>query len=61
MQRKTAFSFLHFSDEETSLLRKQGNVTHETYADEINKIYPGDTYKPANYLKEVQTFLEYKP
>ena len=53
--------FFKLSDAETAILRKQGDATHQKYAEEINKIYPGDTYKQENYLKEVQDFLEYKP
>ncbi|MFH2067824.1 MAG: TRAP transporter substrate-binding protein [Pseudomonadota bacterium] len=58
--KENGIQFFMLSDEETDLLRKQGNATHEKYADEINKNYPGDTYKPGSYLKEVQTFLGYQ-
>jgi hypothetical protein len=43
------------------VLKRQGNAVHEKYAAEINKLYPSDTYRPANYLKEVQDFIGYKP
>ena len=42
------------------ILRKQGNAVHEKYADEINKLYEGDTYRPDNFLKEVQDYVGYK-
>jgi hypothetical protein len=42
-------------------LRKKSNSVHEKFAADINKLYPGDTYKPANYLKEIQDLMGYKP
>jgi TRAP-type C4-dicarboxylate transport system substrate-binding protein len=42
-------------------MRKKGDAVHTQYAPEINKLYPGDTYKPADYLKEVQTLVGYQP
>jgi TRAP-type C4-dicarboxylate transport system substrate-binding protein len=53
--------FFKLSDEEMALLRKQGNATHEKYAEEINKLYDSDTYRPENYLKEVQEYIGYSP
>jgi TRAP-type C4-dicarboxylate transport system substrate-binding protein len=47
--------------EEMAILRKQGNGVHEKYADEINKLYKGDTYRSDNFLKEVQDYVGYKP
>ena len=47
--------------EEMATLRKLGDAVHKKYAPEINKLYPGDTYKPANYLEEVQGYIGYKP
>mgnify|MGYP003572026253 FL=1 len=46
---------------EMDILRKQGNGVHEKYADEINQLYKGDTYRPKNFLKEVQDSVGYKP
>ena len=46
---------------EMDILRKQGNGVHEKYADEINQLYKGDTYRPKNFLKEVQDCVGYKP
>ena len=34
---------------------------HKKFADEINKLYKSDKYRPANYLKEVQKYMGYKP
>ncbi|RPJ15384.1 MAG: C4-dicarboxylate ABC transporter substrate-binding protein, partial [Desulfobacteraceae bacterium] len=53
--------FFKLSDADMATLRKQGDVAHKKYAAEINKIYPGDTYKPDNFLKEVEDFMGYKP
>jgi TRAP-type C4-dicarboxylate transport system substrate-binding protein len=41
-------------------LRKMGDPVHFKYAKEINQLYPSDTYKPQDYLKEVQDFMGYK-
>jgi len=53
--------FFRLSDSEMEILKKQGNAAHEKYADEINKIYPGDKYRFKNYLKKVQDYIGYKP
>jgi TRAP-type C4-dicarboxylate transport system substrate-binding protein len=42
-------------------LRKLGNPVHYKYSKEINQLYPTDTYKPQDFLKEVQDFMGYKP
>ncbi|MEA1968584.1 MAG: TRAP transporter substrate-binding protein [Thermodesulfobacteriota bacterium] len=52
--------FFSLSYAEKSILKKQGNKVHQKYADEINRNYPGDKYKPDNFLKEVQEYLGYK-
>ena len=39
-------------------LLEKSKGTYEKYAPEINQLYPGDTYKPKNFLKEVQDFLQ---
>ncbi|WP_207682974.1 TRAP transporter substrate-binding protein [Desulfonema magnum] len=59
--QKAGIEFFKLSDEEMALLKKQGHVTHENYMEKINNLYPGDTYRPENYLKEVQDYMEYKP
>jgi TRAP-type C4-dicarboxylate transport system substrate-binding protein len=41
-------------------LRKMGDPVHFKYSKEINLLYPSDTYKPQDYLKEVQDFMGYK-
>ncbi len=38
-------------------LKEQSQATYDKYKEEINRLYPGDTYRPENYLKEVMAFL----
>ena len=51
--------FIKLSDEDMATLQEQGTAVHEKYAEEINKLYDSDTYKPENFLKEVQEYMEY--
>jgi TRAP-type C4-dicarboxylate transport system substrate-binding protein len=51
--------YFKLSDSEMAELQKLGNVAHEEYAAEINKLYDGDQYRPDNYLKEVQDLVGY--
>jgi TRAP-type C4-dicarboxylate transport system substrate-binding protein len=53
--------FIHLSDAAMDVLKRQGYKTHEAFAAEINKLNKGDKYRPANYLKEVQDYMGYKP
>lgn len=59
--KKDGIEFFTLSDEEMALLKKQGDAVHKEYAKEINTLYPGDTYKSENYLKEVQDYMGYQP
>ncbi|MBW1779094.1 MAG: C4-dicarboxylate ABC transporter substrate-binding protein, partial [Deltaproteobacteria bacterium] len=54
-------AFFNLPEKDLATMRKLGNAVHEKYVAAINKIYPGDAYKPDNFLKEVQDFLGYKP
>jgi len=58
--KEAGITFFKLSDEELQILKQQGNKVHQKYADEINKLSPGDTYKPENFLKEVQEAMGYK-
>lgn len=58
--KAAGIEFIKLSDEDIGTLKEQGDKTHQTFAGEINKLYPGDTYRPANYLKEVQEYMEYQ-
>jgi TRAP-type C4-dicarboxylate transport system substrate-binding protein len=57
--KAAGIQFFKLSDAEMATLKKQGDKTHQTFAGEINKLYPGDSYKPDNYLKEVQVYMGY--
>ncbi|MFH1117269.1 MAG: TRAP transporter substrate-binding protein [Pseudomonadota bacterium] len=59
--KKAGIEFISLSKEEMATLRKQGDSVQQKYAPEINKLYDGDTYRPANYLEEVQGYIGYKP
>ncbi len=59
--KQAGIQFFKLSDEDMAILRKQGNATHEKYAEEINRLNDGDTYQPENYLKEVQDYMGYTP
>ncbi len=48
---------IQLSDADMATLKQQSQGTYDKYAPEINQIYPNDTYKPDNFLKEVQGFL----
>ncbi len=57
--KAAGIEFISLSAADLKTLREQGNAVHEKYAEAINKLYPGDSYKPANFLKEVQTYMGY--
>ena len=59
--KKNGIEFIKLSDADYATLRKQGDAVHKKYAPEINKLYPGDKYRPDNFLEEVQGFMGYKP
>ena len=56
--KASGVEFFQLPDSDMATLLKQSKGTYDKYAPEINKIYPGDTYKPDNFLKEVQGFLQ---
>ena len=56
---KAGIMFYKLSDEDLAWIKSKGDAAHMKYAGEINKLYGGDTYRPANYLKEVQDFMGY--
>ncbi|HKJ99277.1 MAG TPA: TRAP transporter substrate-binding protein [Desulfotignum sp.] len=55
--KASGVQFFQLPEAEMEILKDQSQATYEKYAPEINKLYPGDTYKPDNYLKEVRNFL----
>jgi len=57
--KEAGITFINLSGKDMSELRQKGNAVHEKYKPEINALYPGDTYRPKDYLMEVQTFIGY--
>ncbi|RTZ97626.1 MAG: C4-dicarboxylate ABC transporter substrate-binding protein [Deltaproteobacteria bacterium] len=57
--KAAGIEFISLPEADMKTLREKGNAVHEKYAEEINKLYPGDTYRPDNYLKEVQQYMGY--
>jgi len=57
---KNGIEFYTLPEEEMDWLRKKGYAAHEEYKEEINKLYSGDTYRPADFLKEVQDYMGYQ-
>ena len=51
--------FFKLSDADMATLKAEANTVYKDFAPEINKLYPGDTYRPADYLKEVQVYMGY--
>ena len=59
--KAAGIQFFKLSDSDLAWVRSKGNAAHVKYADEINKLYPGDTFRPENYLKRVQDYMGYQP
>ena len=57
---KDGILYYKLPDAEMEILRKKGDIAHRKFAPEINKLYDGDVYRPADYLKEVQDFMGYQ-
>ncbi len=60
-KKKAGVEFITLPAADLATLKKEGNKTHQAFAPEINKLYPGDKYRPKNFLKEVQEYMGYKP
>ena len=58
---KEGVEFFDLSEGDMHTLRKEGNEVYKDFAPEINKLYPGDTYRPKNFLEEVEGYMGYKP
>jgi hypothetical protein len=43
-----------------AILKKEADKVHQEFASEIDKLYPSDTYRSANYLQEVEKFMHYR-
>jgi TRAP-type C4-dicarboxylate transport system substrate-binding protein len=59
--KKAGVQFFQLPKSDMATLRKLGDAVHKKYAPEINKLYKSDTYRPVNYLEEVDGYLGYKP
>jgi TRAP-type C4-dicarboxylate transport system substrate-binding protein len=59
--KEAGVEFIDLSDKEIKILREKGDAVHKKYAEEINRLYSGDSYRPENYLKEVQEYMNYNP
>ncbi len=51
-------TFFKLPESEMETLRQQAETVYEEFSDKINKLHEGDTYRPDNYLQEVQDYLE---
>jgi TRAP-type C4-dicarboxylate transport system substrate-binding protein len=51
--------FFKLPANEMETLKKEADSVHVEFAPEINKLYAADTYRPANYLEEVQKYMGY--
>jgi len=60
-KKQEGVEFITLPAEDLATLKKKGNAVHQKFAEQINKLYPGDKYRPDNFLKEVQDYLGYKP
>jgi TRAP-type C4-dicarboxylate transport system substrate-binding protein len=58
---KEGVEFFDLSEGDMATLAKEGNTVYKDFAPEINKLYSGDTYRPKNFLEEVQGYMGYKP
>lgn len=59
--KQNGIELFTLSKADMDTLRREGNSVSKKYAPEINKLYPGDTYRRVNYLEEVQGLIGYKP
>lgn len=57
--KQSGVTFYRLPKEEMETLKQQANQVHEEFAGEINKLYDNDTYRPDNYLREVQDYMGY--
>ncbi len=51
--------FFNLSSAEMDNLIEQSGYIHNDFAPQINRLYSGDKYRPDNYLKEVQKYMNH--
>ena len=59
MYKRQGIEFIELPAADLLTLQQKGDLVHTEYKAEINKLYEGDTYRPADYLNEVQTLMGY--
>ncbi len=57
--KAAGIAFFRLPTAEMKLLKKQADSVHQAFAAEINELHDGDTYRPADYLAEVQAYMGY--
>jgi TRAP-type C4-dicarboxylate transport system substrate-binding protein len=57
---KEGVEFIELSKGDMATLKKEGHKVYADFAAEINKLYPGDTYRPKKFLQEVEGYMGYK-
>ncbi len=58
---KAGVTFYRLPESGMAKLKSESNVVHQKYAPEINKLYSSDTYRPKDFLKQIQELMGYKP
>jgi TRAP-type C4-dicarboxylate transport system substrate-binding protein len=58
---KAGVTFIDLSEADMATLKKEGNWVYKDFEPQINRLYSGDKYRPENFMKEVQVYLDYKP
>jgi len=57
-KEKAGVTFFDLPDADIAILKKEGETVYKKFAPQINKLYPGDKYRPKDFLKEVADYLE---
>lgn len=57
--KEAGIEFIELPAADLATLQKKGDTVHTEYKAEINKLYKGDKYRPADYLQEVQALMGY--
>lgn len=58
--KESGIHFFKLSESDMEILKEKGHSAHEKYAEEINRLFPNDRHRPADYLKKVQDYLGYQ-
>ncbi|MEJ2102718.1 MAG: TRAP transporter substrate-binding protein [Desulfobacterales bacterium] len=58
-QKDYGVEFFQLPANDMATLKEEANSVHVKFAPEIDKLYPSDKYRPANYLEEVQKYMGY--